>query len=432
MKVIFFMSILLFVFAWSQESSLDEELFGGGDSTGDEESIVSEVEDDPESNLADELLASEKIAIGGTLTIDGEVSLDLDSDSEDSLSSGFTDFKARLYLDARPNSDLRAFVKGDIVYDTSDGVSFDLREMFADVGISDTVFLRAGKQTINWGVGFFFSPANIINLENIDPEDPKEELAGPVAFKAQLPLGTSNLSGYLLLDEIEEDNPVAFASRYEFLLDSMEITVGGVYQYDNPWSVMVTGTRNFGDIGFFAEAVLEGNSNKVFLVEDSSKPSGIGTETRPDKLFLSGTIGGNYSYTTDDDMFSVALTAQYFYNGLGYSDSSLYTKNPAALTTLIEQGALSFSDLRERGQHYGAARVSFNNIVDTDLTPSLLWIGNLNDGSGIVDISLRYSGIDNLTPSISYKYNYGVEGSEYSNSGSGHSLTAGLAINAVF
>ncbi len=249
MKAIFLMIILLSVFVGAQES-LDDELFGGGDSTGEDESIVSEVENNPESNLADELLASEKIAIGGTLTIDGEASLDLDTDSdEDSLSSGFTDFKARLYLDARPDSDLRAFVKGDIVYDTSDGVSFDLREMFADVGISDTVFLRAGKQTINWGVGFFFSPANIINLENIDPEDPEEELAGPVALKAQLPLGTSNLSGYLLLDEIEEDNPVAFASRYEFLLDSMEITVGGVYQYDNPWSVMVTGTRNFGDIG---------------------------------------------------------------------------------------------------------------------------------------------------------------------------------------
>ena len=38
-----------------------------------------------------------------------------------------------------------AFVKGDIFYSTTNGVSFDLREAFADIAVQNTVFVRAGK-----------------------------------------------------------------------------------------------------------------------------------------------------------------------------------------------------------------------------------------------------------------------------------------------
>ena len=57
-------------------------------------------------------------------------------------------------------------------YGADTGVSLALSELFADFDVDNRVFVRAGKQTVNWGVGTFFSPANLINLDEIDPEDP--------------------------------------------------------------------------------------------------------------------------------------------------------------------------------------------------------------------------------------------------------------------
>ena len=141
---------------------------------------------------------------------------------------------------------------------------------------------------MNWGVGRFFSPANLINLETIDPENPDEELAGPVAVKAQLPLSTDNLTGYLLLDDIETGDDIGLAGRYEFLVEGYELTVGGLYRSNRPWAVMSTATGAVGDVTVFGELVLEGDSDKVFIVENGN--SSLGTATS-DSLFVSGTVG---------------------------------------------------------------------------------------------------------------------------------------------
>ena len=41
---------------------------------------------------------------------------------------------------------------------------FHVSELFSDFQFRDTLFFRAGKQTINWGVGYFFSPADLLYI----------------------------------------------------------------------------------------------------------------------------------------------------------------------------------------------------------------------------------------------------------------------------
>ena len=434
---------LLGSFAWAQDDSLDDTLFGDGETqeqsqdeaTGDDlfgDSIFTEVEEDPDANPADDLLTSDKVVVGGNFGVSLDINLGLNpEEDEDAFTSGLSDLSTRLFLDARPSSDFRAFVKGDLSYDATDGVSFDLREAFADIAIEDTVYVRAGKQTINWGVGQFFSPANLINLETIDPENPDAELAGPVALKAQLPIDTSNATGYLLLDDIGSGNDIGVAARYEFLLEGYELTVGGVYRPENPWAIMTTATGAIADVTVFGELVLEGNSDKKFIIEDSSTPLGYSTTTS-DALYGSATVGARASYTTEDDLYTVMGSAQYLFNGLGYEDSSVFTDNPQVVGALLGQGDLRFSDLSERGQHYLAATISSPDLANSDVNPSALWLSNLSDGSGFVNLSVNYSGIDYVTPSLSYRFNYGAAGAEYSPQGNKHSLTLSLDISGAF
>lgn len=417
------------LFGGSTDSGGENDLFGGTSSGG----LVSDITESG-AVASDDLLTNEAVDIGGRISSSIKLNYDPDEEVfEDALTSGLDNLNARLFLDARPSTDLRGLIKGNIDYDTDDGISFDLREMFVDTDINNQVFIRAGKQTINWGVGRFFSPANLINIETIDPENPDAELAGPVAAKVQYPIGNNNLTGYALVDDIENGNPIALASRYEFLVGGSEYTVGGVYQFDNPWSVMGTVSSKIGEVSVFGEAVLEGNVNKQFIVLDDSAADGVSVRGSDD-LYFSATVGGSYQYSSDDvdTNFSVFVFGQYYFNGLGYEDLSVARDNQAAIGKLLASGDLSIGDLFNRGQNYGALSISSPDILDSNVTPSVFWLGNLDDASGRINLGLSYSGIENITPSFSYSYGYGDNGSEYSPFGPDQNVSLSVSLGVNF
>lgn len=247
----------------------------------------------------------------------------------------------------------------------------------------------------------------------------------------------NNLTGYALLDDIDNGNDIGLAARYEFLVGGFEYTAGGVWRQDDPWAVMATTTGSVDgiylleDITLFGEVVLEGNTGKTFIVEDKQNPLGYSAALSED-MYLSASVGARANHKSEDELFSVAGSLQYLFNGSGYEDTSVFTENQQAVGALLGQGNLSFTDLGERGQHYAAASLSFPDINKSGFTPATFWLGNLSDGSGFVTASLSYSDIDNITPSLSYRYNYGEEGSEYSPVGDSHSVTLSINIGGSF
>ena len=403
-----------------------DDLFGN---TG----LVTEVDENEDATPFDDILKSETIAIGGRFSISSAINLDLNSGGGVVVTSGLANLSTRLFLDARPTSDFRTFLKFDRNYNTETGLSVSLREMFADITVFDTVFLRAGKQAINWGVGLFFSPANLINIERIDPENTNEELAGPVSLKGQLPIGTtSNLTSYVLMEDLEDERNFAAAARYEFLFRRSEITTGLIYQVNGPWAAMATITGAIKDVTVFAEIVTQGNIARMFIVEDDA--GGYLTSTS-DGLFASGTAGGRFSYNTEDDRFNINAAAQYLFNGLGYDNPRLFSEDPSALSFLLGQvalGNMSPSDLLDRGHHNAALSLSSRDIGGTDVTPSFFWLSNLSDGSGLITAGLAYSGIEFITVNLDYRNFYGPTGAEYSVIGPSNSLGLSIKISQSF
>lgn len=397
--------------AEASESS-EAGLFSGG--------LVEDVSNDADSTAVSDLLESDEVIIGGDFTISTDVDL-LDDPGEVTAQ-----LYSRLFLDARPSSDFGVYIKGDIEYDPVDDAEVTLREMFADSNVSDTVFLRAGKQTLNWGVGYFYSPANVINLESVDPENPEEELLGPVAVRAHLPLKTTNFYGYTILEDFEGESEPRYAAMGQFLAGDVELSFGGIYQWDAPWAGILTATGSVGDVGLFGEAVLEGNVGKNFVVEDETAPLGVTVEAA-EGLYYSATAGFNYLWTSDDENWSVSLLGQYYYNGLGYADQSVITDNSAGVGVLVGAGDVSVTDLMSPGRHYGAARLSFSDIYDTGLTPSVFWMGNLADGSGRINTGLSFNGVDNLIFSLSWNRSYGDAGREFSPDGVNDSVSLSIS-----
>ncbi len=125
-----------------------------------------------------------------------------------------TTLNASVYFDGRPDENFRVFGKAEVEYPFTAAGSrsindiFRVKELFSDFNWKNLIFFRGGKQTINWGVGYFFSPADIINLTAIDPENPGAEREGPAALKVNVPIGINNAYLYIIDKNIEKPEDI--------------------------------------------------------------------------------------------------------------------------------------------------------------------------------------------------------------------------------
>jgi hypothetical protein len=427
-KALIFLSILMAVTmmvpAQSEEDlfgSSEEDLFGSEDDLfGSEDSLVEEQESS-DTDMSELLLVDDEVVrIGGSYNL----GFSTGSTIEESNEWNFTpDMSATLYLDARPDADIRFFTKASVNYPFTENEdedwSFDdiiqINEMFSDFNIGESLFLRAGKQTINWGVGRYFSPADLLNLTEIDPEDPDAELEGPLSVKMHLPVESNNFYLYTVVPEgIEDPSDLIVAPKAEVLIDSTELGVGAYYRYNQAPSAMLTFTSAIGDVDLFGEGVVQYGSDKTFVDEESSVYS---LETYDDKLFFKATLGASYMWNHEESDFSISASGQYYYNGEGYDDPTILTDGMGAVfvASSIASEDLAVNDLMESSKHYGAANLTVTLVED--LSFGVFWLGNFNDLSGMLSPSISWQATDYVSLGFSLPWNYGDTGDEYTPDG---------------
>lgn len=413
----------------AQDSTSDDEFFGSGTTA-----LVTDLEATGKTvdEKSGELLAAEAIKIGGWLTMEPMITVDADKIPElfsgEASATDTLDLSTTLFVDARPSKDIRVFVKGQADYPFSGITDFSIRELFTDLTLADSVYIRAGKQTINWGVGRYFSPANVINLGNKDPEDPDAELVGPVAVKLHVPSKSSNYYAYAILQDIETKGTIGIAAKGEWVLGNTEVGLGGVYRPEQPWAATATASGSLWGIDLYGEAVLKGNDDRIFIVADPSVPLGVSTLSKSNELEARATAGFSWSWSNETSAINLSLDGQYYWNGSGYADSSLFTENAAAISSLVASGTIGANDLYLRGRQYGAVSVGLSDIANSDIGVSLFWLGNIEDGSGKIMPTINYTGINKVKIAISYTQGYGTAGSEYSPDGAGRSISLSFAL----
>lgn len=418
---------------WADESdlfSLDEaDLFGSG-------GLLTEVPQGSGSSLEEAFLVREAVEFGGTYSLSAGAGWSWTPDQAgpaDGISEHSADVSGSLFVDARPSRSFRAFakVKGDVRL-TESPVEPDLRlhELFVDFDLDDRMFFRAGKQTINWGVGYFFSPADIVNVGRIDPENPEAEREGPIALRLHLPAGRNNWYAYAIVDGQPGEYRVALAPKAEFVLGRSEVGAGLYYRADRAPRVMATLSTSLGRLALFGETVLSRGSDKRFVKEvpiSLDNPVGLEPFMDQESLFLHATVGARATYSDPDGRFSVTGAGQYFYNGEGY-DGGFIKANRAGMLFLLMQGELAPGDVMSTGRHYAALSVSGTSRVLKDLAPSALWLGNLSDGSGMVSLSLGYTRWKNARLTLGISRTYGDAGSEFATPSPVTRLTVGITL----
>jgi hypothetical protein len=433
--------VALFAESDSSDIVIDEDsLFGDAEASDDAmftEPIIESMT--TTSGLESTLLSSEQVELGGRYAFsasstwvwnDPESIIDEPRPDSDLAS---VQLGATLFFDARPTDDFRVLGKATISHpfdDQGDSRSFSevirVDELFSDFNWHDRVFLRGGKHTLNWGVGYFFSPADLLNVTEIDPEDPEADREGPVSLKAQVPINIHNLYLYFIANRIDSWDDVGIATKAEIVIGSAEVGIGALYQREVPPSAMLTFTAPVGDFDLFAEAVGRYGSDRTFIETSTSSPIGVTTATYDERLFAHITAGLSYRYSFVESDSSFSFMGQYLFNGEGYEDVSVLRENRNGIAALLGTGGITTADLLSAGRHYAAASAGLSGLVGGDVSFRTFWIHGFDDSSGMVTPSISVSPFDGMDFTLQASYRYGEEGDEYTPVG--ETLSANLSV----
>jgi len=366
-----------------------------------------------------------------------------------------TTLKSTIFFDARPKEDFRVYGSFKVAWPfstTSGSVeipNIKVFELFADFSYKDMIFFRFGKSTVKWGVGYFWSPADVINLEKINVLDAEAQREGPVNFRIHIPvLGTqNNFYFYTILDSNSvKFETTALAARAEFLLGTYELGIGAYYRYDTAERAMATVTGPLGDFDVFGEAMVSRGSANTFVesIGTSSPYTIVSSKVADhrDQYYFSASAGALYSSPKD----YVTAIAQYYYNGEGYSQATRSTlvanaqiALPAATaghnaTSIAELSSALAGLIYGSGQHYVGISFSKSELIGKYISASVIAVANLSDGSGIVKPAISWAPLDYLTLSLSPLFVFGPADGEYAFLAGGDkvSLSLGITVSGSF
>ena len=437
---IFVLFIPFFVFAQENSSDLENDLFGG-----DEDTLISaeEARSDSKSNLkfkadlekASLSLESKKLRIGGSLSSSMGINyawVDPYSKKDDYLKS-FKDGKGTfnttlngsLFFDARPNEDLKLYGKflfgfpfekslsgaltvpknsfgplppNDIILPigVNGAANIKIQELYTDFSAKDIAFFRFGKHAVKWGTGYFYSPADVINISRIDPQDPTADREGGISLRTHIiiPKTQHNIWLYLLPpgkgDGKDGYDPkyTAGAAKGEFVVGNWELGFGGWYKYEKAPRLITTVSGSIaGKVAVFGEGVFAWGSDYTYYKADMS------SYTEKNKPFFQATLGGSYSNA--DTNTTIAL--QYFYNGFGYSNTDVSTsilekaEDPVSLSDASFRKKLqNVLAMGNRGQHYIALNISQNKLGTDKLSLNLFQQFAISELEGFSKLTLNW------------------------------------------
>ncbi len=401
----------------------DDDLFSDDDMFTDDGIVESSTQskDKVSSDLSKGVLFQNgSIKIGGTFNL-GMTTYTVFKDDwsfGESLKNTFLIPKAdgQFTLDARPSENLRLYAKTGIHYpylteanasmlslaqtagtvmmaSYTGGISdlsangvlqnlFYVKELFSDFNFGDNVSFRFGKQTVSWGAGYFYSPADVINVTKIDPENPTNQLEGPLALRSQIVFpGTQNALWIYAIPDTEYSvsdvgagtylRDTALAAKGDILLGDWELGIGGWYKYHKSPRLMLTATGTiFRNYGIFAEGVVAFGKDNVKENQWTDDYSGNRD------LVWQGTIGFMRYWKNQN----ITFAAQYYYN-----QQELYVEN-----TKGKEVTYAFASGDNHG-HNLAANLSFGKVLISSLSASIFGMYNFTTQNGLASASLTYS-----------------------------------------
>jgi hypothetical protein len=366
-----------------------------------------------------------------------------------------------VYLDARPNPRVRAFVLGRMsfnptappgsvaaplsnemngafsggsptgftTFSAGRGPATVLDQLWVRFDIKQRIFVTAGNQHVRWGTGRFWQPTDYLHAVKRNPLDVFDARPGATMLKLHAPWEDKgwNFYGFAVTEDPNQATPtlrqVAGGGRAEIVILDAELGLDFLVKAGQKPRFGVDFSTGIWEFDIYADVGIRSGEDFPVVQRVTNPIDGIPCATPPGAVVndisseyavvpLSGVktqavVGANWVHKyNDNDIFTIG--AEYFYNQPGYSDPSLY---PGLLFNQSGQPMLNFF---YTGRHYSALFASFPMPYSWNLsTFTLSTLGNLSDWSFVSRLDYSYTLLTHLSLETFVAVHYGSAGGEF-------------------
>lgn len=351
-----------------------------------------------------------------------------------------------IFLDARMRQGLKAFANLEATYlSQSKATDVALREIFFDFNFAHRVYVRTGKQVLQWGRCYFWNPTDLINIERKSFSGKIGYREGAYGIKMHIPFGAKmNIYGFFDTGNAPAANKSGGALKFEFLSGKTEMAFSGwlkgaynpVFGYD-----ISTRIRNFDVVG---ELSIATGDNRSIIKEEQGR---LSLYRKDHTVTPQASFGLTRRYRLGNFSERISITGEMYYNHNGYKenlfldnniyqyDSPIVSEDTAGVAQTKNSGTkkefIQGHNLYEKhnySKYYGALFTAINRFIITDGILNINYIRNLTDKSGILSTGFTYRNLNDFSAGLLVNYYLGHKNREYTFNGEKYGLQLNFGV----
>ncbi len=339
------------------------------------------------------------------------------------------------------------FIKQDVLVVEKVNAAFSINEIFLDVNIAKTVFFRVGKQVLKWGVGYLWTPTDLINIEKKDILDWSQVRQGTYGLKVHIPFGTAaNIYSFVDFNKAKNVSDISMANKIEVLVGNTEMALSILLKKKNVPVYGFEFTSRVFELDIHGEAsVSYGDNNRrlsvfpwyltgslgfpvdiLYYASQFPRRTSIMDYRVHGKWIPKASFGFGRGFEVKDIKDRIRLDFEAFYNHAGYS-RNVFEKDPYTVSYFLSHNLYTPNYY---GKYYAGAFITIRQIFVEELSAAINCIVNIQDQSSIVSGMLTYSPLYDLYLNLTMSGFIGKQNREYTVFG--NYLTAEFSVKIVF
>jgi hypothetical protein len=323
-----------------------------------------------------------------------------------------------------PSFDL-ALAAGSFTFDS--GMVFNVPEFFIDANYHNIVYLRAGKQVLQWGRCFLWNPTDFVNVEKKTFFQRMGHREGAYGLKLHIPYKTLfNFYSFIDLGDVRNADQAAVSAKAEALVGrtEMAVSIRGKKEQKPIFGFDIS-TQLF-EVQISGEAALRNGKDMNTLNLDSMK-----IETLDDTWIPRASVNLMKFFPLNGVADRVMVSTEFYYNHAGY-DINIFKGGIPEYQRLIRSIKLdstqTFGDIlslyepNSYSKYYAMLSTSISRFIITDMTLTCSAVGNLSQRCAMLTGGVSYQSLHDFVLSANVNGFVGKKNTEYTFTDQGLSL----------
>ena len=265
-----------------------------------------------------------------------------------------------------------------------------VNEWRVQVNPTEKAFFSFGKEKLLWGPSFIASPSNIL-FKDTEKLNPKSEVEGKYIAKA-IYVPNDSVTVNLITETENQKNGLgetlksAQAIKTDVIGSDYQVSVIGFYRERDRFRFGSFGQWTASDaMLLYYDGIVSPGTDALYPVTDAASPFGGSFEKKydnSDKLFLTATAGGSYTF-----LAGPTLNLEFLYNGQGYNN-----REAREYYQIRSNAAAHYFDA---SQLSGLSRMTLNETFNTGLPflrrYYLMSQVQVREIANVLDLYVRYT-----------------------------------------